>query len=149
MGALAALIREAGPERLKWGAAVIGPWILAACLGVLVVYENLRSDLVFTVVGYSVFAFAPAAVVLGLTEGRLPWLVRALEWRPVAHLGTVSYGAYLFHCVCLTVCAKLPLHWIPGTVVVVLGTWGVATLLWRTLEAPVLKYKDVIASYSR
>ncbi len=97
--------------------------------------------------GYSAVAVGTAALLLALTDGHLPRLVRALEWRPLAHLGTVSYGAYLFHGVLAVAIAGLGLHWVASLVLLFGLTWLAATLSWRRLETPVLALKERHASY--
>ena len=79
------------------------------------------------------------------------WAVKALEWRPLAGLGRISYGLYLYH--------NLPPHWIltwassrlgwdwrPGELVeagfnFVLAL-ALATASWRLIERPLLRLKD-------
>lgn len=73
-------------------------------------------------------------------------VVRALEWRPLAYVGTVSYGVYLLH--------KLVLHVVnrrldaaalnasePLFVMGLLGTVGLAALSYRYFETPILSLK--------
>lgn len=81
-----------------------------------------------------------ALVVLRPESG----VVRGLEWRPLAYVGTVSYGVYLLH--------KLVLHVVnrgldaaeltapaPLFVIGLLATIGIAALSFRYFEAPILR----------
>ena len=83
-----------------------------------------------------------ALVVLRSESG----VARALEWRPLAYVGTVSYGVYLLH--------KLVLHVVnrgldaaalnasePLFVMGLLGTVGLAALSYRYFETPILSLK--------
>ena len=68
-----------------------------------------------------------------------------LRWRPLAYLGTISYGLYLYH---------YPLFWwIDGyqilesqpfrmRVVKLGATLAVAVLSWHFVESPILRWKD-------
>ena len=76
-------------------------------------------------------------------------LSRFLRWRPVAHIGMVSYGMYLLHQLCLIAVGRLInrenddvyLFFALGTVLTVL----VATVSFRTLEAFFLRLKGRFA----
>ena len=73
-------------------------------------------------------------------------IVRALDWSPLAYVGTVSYGVYLLH--------KFVLHFVnigaesvpigaPEGVFAfcLLGSVGLAALSYRFFEAPLLRLK--------
>ncbi|RMH27638.1 MAG: acyltransferase [Planctomycetota bacterium] len=93
-GLLALLLRmDAGRpiealRRLAWPLA-------AAAFAALAVWD--RGDVGFVIAGYSVVAFASAAVTLrALTHEGGP-LSRACSARWLVHIGKVSYGLYLLH----------------------------------------------------
>jgi peptidoglycan/LPS O-acetylase OafA/YrhL len=75
-------------------------------------------------------------------------IVRALEWRPLAFVGTVSYGVYLLHVVVLDatqrVLARLHIDTagVTAFVVCALGTIALAALSYRVFERPLLRLKD-------
>lgn len=75
-------------------------------------------------------------------------IVRALEWRPLAFIGTVSYGVYLLHVVVLDatqrVLARLHIDTGGGAAFVVcaLGTVALAALSYRVFERPLLRLKE-------
>lgn len=72
-------------------------------------------------------------------------VVRALEWRPIARAGLVSYGIYLFHSPVRTPVVALarrmeldsPLVLFVATFAL---TWGVAEVSFRLLEQPILAW---------
>jgi peptidoglycan/LPS O-acetylase OafA/YrhL len=78
-------------------------------------------------------------------------LTRWLEWRPLAALGTISYGVYLYHKLLpawmLTGLARrLGLAWEPPelvlSAVIFAITLAVAGLSWVLIERPLLRLKD-------
>ena len=89
------------------------------------------------------FHIATACVVALVVLHPRSGLVRALEWRPLVYVGTVSYGVYLLH--------KLVLHVVNRGLgatavespellfaVAILGTVSVAALSFHYIEAPIL-----------
>mgnify|MGYP003377782082 CR=1 FL=1 len=101
-----------------------------------------------------------AAVLLAVASDGVPTLRRALTGRAAVHIGRVSYGTYLLHPFVLAglraVWPALPVPppaagpatalaaFVVGPAIAV----AVATLVWRTIEAPVLAQKDRLAPYS-
>lgn len=121
-------------------------------------WMDMRS-LAWAVPGYSAVALCVATVLLALASDGLPRLRRLLTWRPLVHIGQVSYGVYLLHPLVLGV---LHLVWqqlpVPAPsdsvgaaglayVVVPALSVAVATLVFRTIEAPMLALKDRWAPY--
>lgn len=108
----------------------------AACLVALAV-ANVPGD----VRGLPRLSFHLAtALVIGLVVLRpASRVVRALEWRPIAYVGTVSYGVYLLHKFALAVATRVvdPAAVPPeATFVFVLGgTVALAALSYRFFEA--------------
>jgi peptidoglycan/LPS O-acetylase OafA/YrhL len=47
--------------------------------------------------GFTICALAAAAVIASVSQPRPGWLAAALSWRPLAALGLISYGVYLWH----------------------------------------------------
>jgi peptidoglycan/LPS O-acetylase OafA/YrhL len=47
--------------------------------------------------GLPLCTVAAAVVILTVVNRSQSWLARALSWRPLTHLGTVSYGLYLWN----------------------------------------------------
>jgi peptidoglycan/LPS O-acetylase OafA/YrhL len=115
----------------------------AACLVALAV-----ADLPMDLRGWPRLSFHLAtSCIIALVVLRPDSLVvRALEWRPLAYVGTVSYGVYLLH--------KLVLHVVGrglgGTALkapellfamVLLGTVGLAALSYHYFESRMLRLK--------
>ena len=72
-----------------------------------------------------------------------------LEWRPLKHLGKVSYGAYLLHGPVIAALHGTMLvgHPILGMLTTTLLTWALATFFWRRIESPILAKKNELALY--
>ena len=87
----------------------------------------------------------PAAVgfALVITSMRLsPALARPLGRQPLAYLGLVSYGIYLWHVPLLLALRSwglLPLSLVPGFIVGLAASVAVASVSWFLLERPVLR----------
>jgi peptidoglycan/LPS O-acetylase OafA/YrhL len=106
-GALLALLAEhpATKEALqRWsGRGILGVALIYSILSVSV-HGFLRNSntVLFNSLGYSILALGSFSIVawaLFLTDGG--W-ARALSFRPLAYLGRLSYGVYLYHWVILT-----------------------------------------------
>lgn len=84
-----------------------------------------------------------------LVTGKQSLYGRFLNWRPLKHLGTISYGLYLIHILCFVVIGAFDLKmakygmWGDLAVVVVriLLSISVASLLWYGFERPILRLK--------
>ena len=66
-----------------------------------------------------------------------------LGWRPLAALGTISYGVYLWHLpllLALRSADALPLHLVPALAIVLAVTVVVATLSWVAVERPIIRW---------
>jgi peptidoglycan/LPS O-acetylase OafA/YrhL len=69
---------------------------------------------------------------------------RVLEWRPIAYLGKISYGIYIFHLLVPVAFAAAATrlgvayhdYGVPNFVATSLVTFGIAALSWHVLEAP-------------
>jgi peptidoglycan/LPS O-acetylase OafA/YrhL len=73
--------------------------------------------------------------VLGTGEGAV---YRVLTWRPLRHLGRISYTFYLYHVAVLVIVSR---HLISSSLRVVVSlalTIAIAGLSWRVLESPIL-----------
>ena len=110
---------------------------------------DIRSIGIFAVLGFSVFPAIIAAVVLAIASGKLETWNRVLEWRPLKHLGEVSYGAYLLHGPVIAALHGTMLlgHPILGMFAATLLTWAIATFFWRRIESPILAKKSKLAPY--
>ncbi len=102
-------------------------------------------------------AFAHIALICGIvlivelaTKGGWGWIGAFLRWRPLAFLGTVSYGFYVFHNFAPTIVNRLirvgtlPTGSDVGLIAPVLNfstTLILASLSWMILERPINQLK--------
>jgi peptidoglycan/LPS O-acetylase OafA/YrhL len=121
------------------------------------VYSRLRlhnrsshafTDPFLDTLGYTLVALAAAGLlVLSLDEAG--YLSRFLQWRPLAFLGTISYGFYFFHALPvlpLKRAATLFPHWHFAMPFLAFAfTVLTATLSFHFYEAPFLKLKSRFA----
>jgi peptidoglycan/LPS O-acetylase OafA/YrhL len=100
-------------------------------------------------VGYGWTALLYAAVlILAVTNSR-SFISRALHWRWLRGLGTISYGVYLFHFGVYGICkwlfkthGYLLVDWkdFAVTCVAVAITIALASLSWRYFEKPIVRW---------
>ena len=84
-------------------------------------------------------------LIWGAAEGFSGTAGRVLEWKPLLHLGTVSYGAYVYHPFvpefCFWAAATLGWRALANPWILAAATFAVtlalATLSWRYIEAPI------------
>ena len=94
----------------------------------------------------SLYGIACALIVLGASRSSSRWIVATLGWAPLAYLGRISYGLYIFHIPVL----RLWLGMVPFSFLIpkpwgALGmTIGLAALSWRYFEGPINRFKDRI-----
>lgn len=74
----------------------------------------------------------------------------ALELKPVAYIGTISYGLYLFHGFMPYVLGRyvpgfIDMTWPSRAVLLAIATLVVASVSWKVFEAPILRLKERIA----
>ena len=89
-----------------------------------------------------------SACVLRPTDQPLSWFLAA---RPIKHIGTVSYGIYIMHFLCINVVRQV-VHLHEGLIVFLLAlplSIGVATLSFRFYETPFLRLKMQLAKKRR
>ena len=101
----------------------------------------LRPEVQATLVGHLWVASAFALLVAGAACGSGP-AVRWLGWRPLAAIGTVSYGLYLWHLPLLLVMDRaglLPAALVGRLVVVLAVSLAAAAASWRFVERPWLE----------
>ena len=157
-GALLALLTE-GNSATVWLRRWSGPGVLA----LLALYLGLRASLPFyrnanqlpfNMFGYSLIAaicFCIVARVLLTSEG---WVSTFLAWRPIAYVGRISYGMYLYESIVLTALKQafhLPfatpnlraLHWLVPLDLAL--TVAVAALSFHFVETPILKWGNRMA----
>jgi peptidoglycan/LPS O-acetylase OafA/YrhL len=93
------------------------------------------------------FQLVAALLVVALVLNPTHWVARALEWRPVAYVGRISYGVYLLHLPVIDVVQRLGLP-ASGRATGLLfvssfaGTVVLAALSYTYFEGPLLRLKD-------
>lgn len=91
MGALLAHIRRSWMEKL--GKA----WIIAVAYLIFVLSTNSGNDFAVTSVGFAMTAAASATLIAKILVAQHSQLTHLLDWPPLAGLGVISYGFYLWH----------------------------------------------------
>lgn len=158
-GALGAILwHEHHEPAVRWARTLAAPLLTLLAVAIPLGVISHR-ELWWTTFGFSLLAFTTTTTLLGLASGGLPRLQRALSVQPLAHVGVVSYGVYLLHPLVLKALALgtgraasqvPPLSAFDATAAyaaaIVLSV-AVATLVFRTVESPLLALKDVWAPY--
>jgi peptidoglycan/LPS O-acetylase OafA/YrhL len=121
-------------------------WALPVAMLMLLMVANIAGD----VRGWQRLAFAlcSIAVLALVVQQPRSLVVRGLQWRPLAYIGTVSYGVYLLHKIALHA-----VHMVAGRVggglepllVFALGlalSIALAGLSYRFFEQPILRWKS-------
>jgi peptidoglycan/LPS O-acetylase OafA/YrhL len=99
------------------------------------------------------FGIGSALIVFGLWRTSSPWIVGPLAFRPVAYLGKISYGLYVYH---LLVIERDWLGYLPESYLFrfrepygELGlTIAIASASWRFFEQPINRLKDRLTTRS-
>jgi peptidoglycan/LPS O-acetylase OafA/YrhL len=125
--------------------AVTGRPLFQVAVGPLLFVAGLvlRSDIAMD---FGV-ALSGAWIVAGAARGFGGVFGSFLLARPVAYLGTISYGLYLFHGFMPYVLGRYvtgfaEMHWLTRTALLTASTVTVASLSWHFFEAPILRLKD-------
>jgi peptidoglycan/LPS O-acetylase OafA/YrhL len=125
-------------------------WVLPAIAIVTLLIANIEGDLR----GWPrlMFHVSVAALIALVVISPKSMVVRALEWKPLAHIGIVSYGVYLFH--------MLVLHMVNRVVDVTMLNYplvifisamvfcvGLATISYKLFELPLMGFKGHILRF--
>jgi peptidoglycan/LPS O-acetylase OafA/YrhL len=96
--------------------------------------------------GYTALNYFFAVLIFGVA--RLSWFERALEFPPIAYLGRISYGLYIYHFAIIWLLSLpfgfssgLPMPWWIAALAL-LATTLVSSLSYRFIEKPFLNFKD-------
>jgi peptidoglycan/LPS O-acetylase OafA/YrhL len=150
---LALWLRGANPS--AWRLKRLGLLLLAVPIFLLFVYCLLRlhelntssvlADPFIDTFGYTLIALASAGLLL-LSLDESTRLSRVLQWRPLAFLGTISYGFYFFHALPQTLLQRAtdiryPQLRFAVPFIAFAFTVSIATLSFHFYEAPFLKLK--------
>ncbi len=102
----------------------------------------LQADVRRVVAIYLVLATGFALIIAAVAAGRGP-VVSALSWRPLALLGLISYGVYLWHLPLILTLKQihaLPTALGPRLLVVFSLACVVGALSWRFVERPAMRW---------
>jgi peptidoglycan/LPS O-acetylase OafA/YrhL len=96
-------------------------------------------------------ALAAAWIVGRAAKGFEGGLGAFLTARPVTYAGTISYGLYLYHGFMPYVLGRyitgfVEMPWMARLALLTTATVATASISWRFFEAPILKYKDRLAT---
>jgi peptidoglycan/LPS O-acetylase OafA/YrhL len=132
----------AGLWELKKGARPWYLWLGIALLALSFACDRFVVALPLRALYVDVANAAFVLVVLGLWSSS-DRVSRALAWRPVAYLGKISYGLYVYHMAGIEwargIAGDAPL---PMGVVAFALTVFVSALSWRLFESPILQLKS-------
>ena len=119
-----------------------GTWSGAANLGLPLLLPYAYKS----VWGYTALNYLFAVLIFGVA--RRGWFERFLEFRPIAYLGKISYGLYVYHFVIIwlvtvpfRVSSTAPVPFLNAAAALILTTL-VAGLSYRLLEKPLMDLKD-------
>jgi peptidoglycan/LPS O-acetylase OafA/YrhL len=148
-GALLAEMQRS--QNLKWlsGAAGSVKWFIAtaitfAALSVSMRYVDWPRALFYPFAGS---AFFGCLIYLSAQAGANRWL-DWLAWRPLRHIGKISYGIFVYHLFLPPLFSKLPnMGWVGYSnwgsfLFLTLASICVAHLSWVFIESPVLRLKQ-------
>ncbi|AKU16774.1 acyltransferase family protein [Luteipulveratus mongoliensis] len=126
------------PARLSRGAVEGIAWtgMLVSISALFILDED--TPWAFNNGGMLVFAIAAGLIGFAAVDDRNLLINRVFSWAPLAYLGRISYGLYLYH---WPIILWLPLNGLPRVVAgaIQLGlTLVVASLSFRFVEAPIL-----------
>lgn len=138
VGCLLALLLEA--DARHWLVRLFSRGALAAGAAVVLllvspVLEHLGGSPYRLLVGLSVEAFGAGAIIMWAMSAPASFVGRFLNWRPVAHLGALSYSLYLWQQPFFerSVGASFPVY--------ILGPLLLAELSYRVVEQPMLRLR--------
>ena len=113
-----------------------------AFLGIVYIKYNYAGSFIYKG-GFTVIALLAGMVILAAAENA--WIGNSvLTWKPLAILGKVSYGLYLWHMLIFQVMGR-HFTWGPKSVRIVIGIMIVSAVTaasWFFVEKPFLRLKD-------
>jgi peptidoglycan/LPS O-acetylase OafA/YrhL len=119
---------------------VVPPIAMAAMAAAILITLRTTTVESMATIGLSVTALAAAGMVAGAAMGSAD---RVLAWRPLAYLGVISYGLYLWHRPVMRAFTESGLGGVPWAVAVMFAlSIGLALLSRRLIEDPFLRLKD-------
>jgi len=147
LGAGALLALPSARRSIMRAGAVIGvPLLSGALIARYAGYTGVPFDVALDL-GVSL----AAAWIVGRASTGFDGVVGAtLVAKPVVYLGTISYGVYLFHGFMPYVLGRYvdgfpAMNWAMRAALLTTASIGVASLSWRSFEAPILLLKDQLS----
>lgn len=121
--------------------------VIAASLAILVTFI-LRDEMFRHVVRYAVQGAALFILTLNLYYFRsLSWSMKVLEWAPLAWIGTVSYGLYLWHFPVLDAARRVTEPGVVQIVLTTLVTLGITAFSFYLVEKPFTRLRKRFGSH--
>ncbi len=112
---------------------------------ILAVRIEINYNLSFVAVGYFIIALAVAVLIFWIAKQPSMLVIRFLTNRPLAWVGKVSYGLYLWHWPIWTLFHRFaPTNPYLGWISLVI-TFAVTFLSFQYYESPILRLKDRLA----
>jgi peptidoglycan/LPS O-acetylase OafA/YrhL len=128
-------------ERLK---SKTPNWALPVMVALTLLIANIDGDI--RGLPRLLFHISIAVVVALVVVNPKSFVVKALEWKPLTHIGLVSYGVYLLHMLVLHVVHRVfEVTVFNYSIMIFLSTIflcvGLATLSYRCFESPIIRLK--------
>ena len=144
MGLIGASVRTARVTR----------WVVVAGVGVLgylVVEPDWYTSLFPFYGGFTLIAVCGGALILHLLVSPQGRMARLLAWRPLAQVGVVSYGVYLWHYPIFHLLPTGPAGWLdwPIQLVRLLVLVLFVAASYRYVEQPMLRIKERLSGQAR
>ena len=118
----------------------VPPLVMAALAASIPLILWITDDSSMAAIGLAATALAAAGLVAGAASGGGD---RVLGWRPLAYVGLISYGLYLWHRPLMRVFTDSGLGGVPWAVVLMFAiSLGLAFVSRRFVEDPFLALKD-------
>ena len=118
----------------------VPPLAMAGLAAVIPITAWTTNDESLATIGFAVTALAAAGLVAGAAMGNGQ---RVLAWRPLAYLGIISYGLYLWHRPVMRTFTDSGLGGVPWAVAVMFAvSIALAFVSRRFIEDPFLRLKD-------
>jgi peptidoglycan/LPS O-acetylase OafA/YrhL len=132
---------------LPSGPIVRGGLAIGALLLILVI--SLLPDGKASLVSYLIVGPAVALLTIVIVFVWADWEhLPSLLMKPLLHLGTISYGAYLWNYPISVWLGTLPQKWWIPLMSIIL-TIAAAVISWVTVERPILRIKDRLDGHDR
>jgi peptidoglycan/LPS O-acetylase OafA/YrhL/lysophospholipase L1-like esterase len=132
------LIRSMKPNRAARGALLVGGVVALIGIGVISGTTNSETTWVFHG-GFALVSVLTALLIASVALLPASPTARLLSLRPIAYIGAISYGLYLWHWPIFVVLShdRTHLGTLPLLVLRLAVTFGISALSYRFLEMPI------------